>query len=97
MKTRTDFFPSWNPQGVSQATASRCRFPGLKGSIMNRIEKKETAADAAKLFKEEVLELKPDILRNELCDMVDDYIYYQTDDMSKEEADAIVEATCILH
>ncbi len=63
---------------------------------MNRIEKKETAPDAAKLFKEEVLELKPDILRNELCDMVDDYIYYQTDDMSKEEADAIVKATCIL-
>ncbi len=64
---------------------------------MNRIEKKETAPEAAKLFKEEVLELKPDILRNELCDMVDDYIYYQTDDMNREEAHAIVEATCILH
>jgi hypothetical protein len=97
MKIRTDLFPSWNPQGVSQATASRCRFPGVKGGIMNRIEKKETAADAAKLFQEEVRELMPDIPRKELCDMVDDYIYYQTDDMSKEEAHAVVEATCILN
>jgi len=63
---------------------------------MNRIEKKETATDAAKLFKEEVRELIPDIPREELCDMVDEYIYYQTDDLSKQEADAIVEATCIL-
>ncbi len=76
--------------------AFRCRFPGLKGGIMNRIEKKETAADAAKLFREEVVELAPDIPRKELCGLVDDFIYYQTDDMSKEEAHAIVEATCIL-
>jgi len=64
---------------------------------MNRIEKKETATDAAKLFKEEVLELIPNIPRKELCDMVDNYIYYQTDDMSKEEADKVTEATCILN
>lgn len=63
---------------------------------MNRIEKKETAADAAKLFKEEVRELMPDVPRKELCAMVDDFIYYQTDDLSKKEAHAIVEATCIL-
>jgi hypothetical protein len=62
---------------------------------MNRIEKKEMAPDAAKIFKEEVLASVPDIPRKELCDMVDDYIYYQTDDMSKEEAHAIVEATCL--
>jgi hypothetical protein len=63
---------------------------------MNRIEKKETATDAAKLFQEEVRELMPDIPREELCDMVDDFIYYQTDAMSRQEADAIVEATCLL-
>jgi hypothetical protein len=63
---------------------------------MNRIEKKEIATDAAKLFKEEVRELMPDIPRIELCDMVDEYIYYQTDDLSKQEADSIVEATCVL-
>ena len=63
---------------------------------MNRIEKKETATDAAKLFQEEVRELMPDIPHEELCDMVDDFIYYQTDSMSRQEADAIVEATCIL-
>jgi hypothetical protein len=62
---------------------------------MNRIEKKELATDAAKLFQEEVLELEPDIPRKELCDMVGDYIYYQTTDVSKEEADAIVETTCL--
>jgi len=63
---------------------------------MNRIEKKETAPDAAKIFKEEVLASVPDIPRKELCDMVDDYIYYQTDDVSREEAHAIIDATCIL-
>ncbi len=63
---------------------------------MNRIEKKEAAPIAARLFEEEVLELKPDIPRKELCDMVDDYIYYQTDDMSRWEATTIVDATCRL-
>ncbi len=63
---------------------------------MNRIEKKEIAPGAARLFEQEVLELKPDIPRKELCDMVDEYIYYQTDDMSKEEAHAIVDITCRL-
>jgi hypothetical protein len=46
------------------------------------------------LFEEEVLELKPDIPRKELCDMVDEYIYYQSDDVSKEEAHAVVDVTC---
>ena len=63
---------------------------------MNRIENKEMAADAAKLFKEEIRELMPDIPPKELCDMVDDYIYYQTDDVSKEEAHAVVDVTCRL-
>jgi hypothetical protein len=64
---------------------------------MNRVEKKESAPDAARLFEQEVLELNPDISRKELCDMVDDYIYYQTDTLSKEEARAIVDKTCRLH
>ena len=72
------------------------RFPGLKGGAMNRIEQKEMAPQAGKLFEEEVLELKPDIPRKMLCDMVDDYIYYQTDDMSRGEAHAIVDVTCRL-
>jgi len=63
---------------------------------MNRIEKKEIAPEAAKLFEEEVLQVKPDISRKELCDMVDDYLYYQTDDMSKNEAHAVVDKTCRL-
>ena len=44
---------------------------------MNRIEKKETAPDAAKLFEEEVREINPEIPREILCNMVDDYLYYQ--------------------
>jgi hypothetical protein len=67
---------------------------GPQGGVMNRIEKKETAPDAARLFEEEVRELKPDISRKDLCEMVDDYIYYQTDGMSKAEAHAIVDMTC---
>ncbi len=63
---------------------------------MNKIEKKEMAPDAARLFKEEILELKPDVPRKELCDMVDDFLYYQTDDMNKKEARAIVDVTCRL-
>ncbi len=70
--------------------------PGLKGGVMNRIEKKEMAPQAAKLFEKEVLELGSDISRKELCDMVDDYIYYQTDGMSRGEAHAIVDITCRL-
>jgi hypothetical protein len=81
--------------GLAEAVF-RCRFPGQRGGSMNRIEKKEIATDAAKLFKEEVRELMPDIPRAELCEMVDEYIYYQTDDLSKQEADAIVEDTCNL-
>jgi hypothetical protein len=38
---------------------------------------------AARLFETEVLELKQDIPRKELCDIADDYIYYQTDDLSR--------------
>jgi len=61
---------------------------------MNRIENKEMVSDAAKLFTEEVRELMPDIPRTELCDMVDDYIYYQTVGVSKEEAHAAVDGAC---
>jgi hypothetical protein len=85
--------------GISEITLfSKCgrRGPDLKGGAMNRIEKKEIAPDAAKLFEQEVLQLEPDIPRKELCDMVDDYIYYQTDGVSKEEAHAIVDITCRL-
>ena len=61
---------------------------------MNRIDQKGMMADAATLFAEEVRNLKQDISRKELCDMVDDYIYYQTDGVSKDEAHAAVNRTC---
>jgi hypothetical protein len=66
----------------------------LRGGALNKIEKKEIAPDVARLFEEEVHGLKPDSSRKELCDLVNDYIYYQTDDLSKEEAHAIVDVTC---
>ncbi|HTF99158.1 MAG TPA: hypothetical protein VK654_01065 [Nitrospirota bacterium] len=61
---------------------------------MNRIENKKTIADSAKLFEQEVLELDSDVPRDELCDMVDDYLYYQADDVSRAEAKKVVDATC---
>ena len=61
---------------------------------MNRIENKKTIVSSAKLFEQEVLELGGDIPREELCEMVDEYIYYQTDDMSKAEAHKVVNRTC---
>ena len=61
---------------------------------MNRIGNKELSPHASKLFQEEVLGLMKDVPRDELCAMVDDFIYYQTDEMSREEARAVVDATC---
>jgi hypothetical protein len=51
--------------------------------------------DAAKYFKEEVLEIMPDIPREELSDMVGEYIYYQRADINKSEVHEAVEETCI--
>ena len=51
--------------------------------------------DAAKYFKEEVLDIMPDIPRDELSEMVGEYIYYQQADVSKNEAHMVVEETCI--
>ncbi len=62
---------------------------------MNRLEK-EMAPQAAKLFEAEILGLRSDIPRKELCDMVDDYIYYQTNDMTRVEAHAISDIACRL-
>jgi hypothetical protein len=61
---------------------------------MNRIGKKEIASDAAKLFEQELRRLRPDIPREELCGMVDEYIYYQTDDLTRTEARTLVDGTC---
>ncbi len=62
---------------------------------MNRIERKETAPDAAKLFEEEVHGIDADIPRETLCRMVDDYLYYQQDDLTRDEAHLIVKETCL--
>ncbi len=62
---------------------------------MNRIENKESITGAAAIFQEEVLELQPDIPREELCGMVDEYIFYQQDDVTREEAHKVVEETCL--
>ena len=61
---------------------------------MNRIGQKALAPDAAKLFEAEVLSIWPDIPADELCDMVDDFIYYQTDGLARSEAKEIVDRGC---
>ncbi len=61
---------------------------------MNRIENKNSAPGAALLFEKEILEVAADVPRDELCHMVDEYIYYQTDGMTRDEARTIVDRTC---
>ena len=51
--------------------------------------------EAAKYFKEEVLDIMPDIPREELSEMVGEYIYYQQADVTKNVAHEVVEETCI--
>ncbi len=60
---------------------------------MNTLETKWTV-DAAKYFKEEVLDIMPDISPEELSEMVGEYVYYQQVNASKAEAHMAVEATC---
>ncbi len=60
---------------------------------MHGIGEKGTV-DAANYFKEEVLDIMPDIPREELAQMVGEYIYYQQVDVSRNEADRVVQATC---
>jgi hypothetical protein len=50
--------------------------------------------EAANYFKEEILEIMPDISRAQLADMVSLYIYYQYG-ITKEEAKKVIETTCL--
>lgn len=50
--------------------------------------------EAANYFKEEILEIMPDIPRDQLADMVSLYIYYQYG-ITKEEAKKVIETTCL--
>ncbi len=49
--------------------------------------------EAANYFKEEILEIMPDISRDQLADMVSLYIYYQYG-ITREEAKAVIQKTC---
>jgi ribosome-binding factor A len=66
----------------------------MKGGNMKIMASKKTI-EAAKYFKEEVLEIMPNISLEELSDMVAQYIYYQQVGVSKDLAHAVVEETCI--
>ena len=50
--------------------------------------------EAANYFKEEILEIMPDISVAQLADMVSLYIYYQYG-ITKEEAKKVIETTCL--
>jgi hypothetical protein len=50
--------------------------------------------EAANYFKEEILEIMPDIEQAQLADMVSLYIYYQYG-ITKEEAKKVIEKTCL--
>ena len=50
--------------------------------------------EAANYFKEEILEIMPEISVAALADMVSLYIYYQYG-ITKEEAKKVIEKTCL--
>ncbi len=50
--------------------------------------------EAANYFKEEILEIMPDISVTQLADMVSLYIYYQYG-ITREEAKKVIERTCL--
>jgi hypothetical protein len=50
--------------------------------------------EAANLFKEEILEIMPDIPLPQLVDMVTVYIYYHYG-ITKEEAKDVIAKTCL--
>jgi hypothetical protein len=50
--------------------------------------------EAANYFKEEILEIMPDISATQLADMVSLYIYYQYG-ITKEKAKEVIEKTCL--
>ncbi len=50
--------------------------------------------EAANYFKEEILEIMPDISVDKLADMVSLYIYYNYG-ITKEEAKKVIEKTCL--
>ena len=50
--------------------------------------------EAANYFKEEILEIMPDIPKAQLADMVSLYIYYNYG-ITKEEAKKVIEKTCL--
>ncbi len=60
---------------------------------MGRIGVQETV-EAAKDFKEEILEIIPDIPRGKLSEMVDRYVHYQQAEVGKDEAHRTGEETC---
>jgi len=50
--------------------------------------------EAANYFKEEILEIMPDVPQAQLVDMVSVYIYYHYG-ITKEEAKSVIEKTCL--
>ncbi len=50
--------------------------------------------EAANYFKEEILEIMPDVSKDQLADMVALYIYYQYG-ITREEAKTVIEKTCL--
>ena len=50
--------------------------------------------EAANYFKEEILEIMPDVAKDQLADMVALYIFYQYG-ITREEAKKVIEKTCL--
>ncbi len=67
---------------------------GVREEHMKKADEKWTL-DAANYFKEEILDIWPDVPKEELSEMVGEYIYYQQPDVTKTEATHVVEEACV--
>ncbi len=98
-----DFIEAWAANFLCRQADSRikdCSNIKHKGGIgmadKDKVIDKDSMplCEAANYFKEEILEIMPDIATDQLADMVSLYIYYQYG-ITKEEAKKIIEKTCL--
>ena len=61
---------------------------------MDIIENRQLAADTARLFQHEILRVRPDIPPDELHELVFEYLFYRTSDLSRAAVHLLVDEAC---
>jgi hypothetical protein len=101
LRRNVSILDQFNRPGIIrlQNPVTALTIPGLEPILWiiqeERMIKKDDMpiCEAANYFKEEILEIMPDIPIDRLADMVSLYIYYQYG-ITKEEAKSVIEKTC---